>query len=185
MQLTSTPLAQKSTFASMRVGSKLNLKSKIAHLRVMATATVSKSWDGTKVSPPQKGNHFLHIDDFSREELLAMLDTAAEVKARLKSGDQSYKPFAGKTLAMIFTKPSMRTRVSFETVSAISSRAMRCSLWLLAICCILHQFSIILYRNVTIPAIDLQHASCMERYTLYLKNGSPSIFPSQINDNFH
>lgn len=47
--------------------------------------------------------------------MLAMLQTASDVKARLKSGDQSYKPFAGKTLAMIFTKPSMRTRVSFET----------------------------------------------------------------------
>ena len=46
-----------------------------------------------------------------------MLDTAAKVKAIVKSGDQSYKPFAGKTLSMIFTKPSMRTRISFETVS--------------------------------------------------------------------
>lgn len=45
-----------------------------------------------------------------------MLDTAAKVKAVVKSGDQSYKPFAGKTLSMIFTKPSMRTRISFETV---------------------------------------------------------------------
>jgi ornithine carbamoyltransferase len=45
-----------------------------------------------------------------------MLDTALEVKARVKADDLSYKPFAGKSLAMIFTKPSMRTRVSFETV---------------------------------------------------------------------
>ena len=45
-----------------------------------------------------------------------MLDTAAKVKVAVKSGDQSYKPLAGKTLAMIFTKPSMRTRISFETV---------------------------------------------------------------------
>lgn len=45
-----------------------------------------------------------------------MLDTAERVKAIVKSGDQSYKPLAGKTLSMIFTKPSMRTRVSFETV---------------------------------------------------------------------
>ena len=45
-----------------------------------------------------------------------MLDTATKVKAIVKSGDQSYKPFAGKTLSMIFTKPSMRTRISFETV---------------------------------------------------------------------
>ena len=39
-----------------------------------------------------------------------------QVKEKLKSKDESYKPFAGLTMAMIFTKPSMRTRVSFETV---------------------------------------------------------------------
>jgi hypothetical protein len=39
-----------------------------------------------------------------------------QVKEALKSGDNSYKPFAGLSMAMIFTKPSMRTRVSFETV---------------------------------------------------------------------
>lgn len=89
----------------------------------MAAATASKSWDGTTVAPPAKGHHFLHIDDFSKEELLAMLQTAAEVKAKLKADDQSYKPFAGKSLAMIFTKPSMRTRVSFETVSLFGTAA--------------------------------------------------------------
>ena len=83
----------------------------------MAASTSSKSWDGTTVAPPAKGHHFLHIDDFSKDELLAMLETAAKVKATLKADDQSYKPFTGKSLAMIFTKPSMRTRVSFETVS--------------------------------------------------------------------
>ena len=39
-----------------------------------------------------------------------------QVKKTLKEGDDSYKPLAGKTMAMIFTKPSMRTRISFETV---------------------------------------------------------------------
>lgn len=39
-----------------------------------------------------------------------------QVKEKLKNRDESYKPFAGLTMAMIFTKPSMRTRVSFETV---------------------------------------------------------------------
>jgi ornithine carbamoyltransferase len=59
--------------------------------------------------------HFLHLDDFNKETLLHILDRAAEVKARLKSGDRSYQPFKGMSMAMIFTKPSMRTRVSFET----------------------------------------------------------------------
>jgi ornithine carbamoyltransferase len=82
-----------------------------------ASAPAAPTWSGAACPKPAAGaHHFLHIDDFSREELLAMLDTADRVKARLRAGDESFKPFAGKTLAMIFTKPSMRTRVSFETV---------------------------------------------------------------------
>ena len=75
----------------------------------------AQHWSAEGVAPPSAGTHFLHLDDFSKEELVHMLQTAKDVKAILKSGDQSFKPFKGKTLAMIFTKPSMRTRVSFET----------------------------------------------------------------------
>ncbi|CAI0436100.1 unnamed protein product [Linum tenue] len=60
-------------------------------------------------------NDFLHIDDFDKATIMKMLDRAAEVKALLKSGERVYLPFKGKTMAMIFAKPSMRTRVSFET----------------------------------------------------------------------
>lgn len=55
------------------------------------------------------------------QELLSMLELAQKVKAIVKSGDQSYKPFAGKTMSMIFSKPSLRTRVSFETVLLFTS----------------------------------------------------------------
>jgi ornithine carbamoyltransferase len=58
-------------------------------------------------------SHFLHIDDFSRAEIEGMLDRAASVKANLSKGE--FLPFRNKSMAMIFTKPSMRTRVSFET----------------------------------------------------------------------
>lgn len=58
---------------------------------------------------------FLHLSDFDKSTLLKILDRAVEVKAQLKSGDRSFLPFKGKTMAMIFAKPSMRTRVSFET----------------------------------------------------------------------
>ena len=44
-----------------------------------------------------------------------VLDLAKEIKALLKSGSSEYKPFKDQTLAMIFTKPSTRTRVSFES----------------------------------------------------------------------
>jgi ornithine carbamoyltransferase len=43
-----------------------------------------------------------------------ILNRAIKVKAAIKSGDRSFQPFNGKSMAMIFAKPSMRTRVSFE-----------------------------------------------------------------------
>ncbi|XP_078148615.1 ornithine carbamoyltransferase isoform X1 [Carex rostrata] len=58
---------------------------------------------------------FLHISDFDKDTILSILKRAGEVKALLKSGDRSFQPFKGKSMAMIFAKPSMRTRVSFET----------------------------------------------------------------------
>lgn len=58
---------------------------------------------------------FLHINDFDKETICKILERAREVKALIKSGDRTYQPFKGKTMAMIFAKPSMRTRVSFET----------------------------------------------------------------------
>ena len=55
--------------------------------------------------------HFLDLRDFSGVELRALLESAAAFKRARRSGK---KPLAGKTLAMIFEKPSTRTRVSFE-----------------------------------------------------------------------
>ncbi len=60
--------------------------------------------------PNRPARHFLAIPDFSAEELIRTLDLAA----RMKSGAYAEKPLAGRTLAMIFTKSSTRTRVSFE-----------------------------------------------------------------------
>lgn len=88
--------------------------------RCSVRVRAATSWSGTHVSLPTSGkHHFLHIDDFSTEELKAMLDTALEVKDKFRNNDLSFKPFEGKTMAMIFTKPSMRTRVSFETVRSM------------------------------------------------------------------
>ena len=86
-------------------------------LTTCSAQTLTPSYTGTRTAPPKGGHHFLHIDDFSKEQLSAMLATARTVKDRILLGENQYKPFAGKTMAMIFTKPSMRTRVSFETVS--------------------------------------------------------------------
>ena len=57
---------------------------------------------------------FLHITDFTTDEILETLELARFIKSKFYSGDM-YLPMKGKTLAMIFAKPSARTRVSFET----------------------------------------------------------------------
>jgi len=57
---------------------------------------------------------FIHITDFSTEEIRDIFKLAAKVKSYVKEGKE-YLPLKGKTMAMIFAKPSARTRVSFET----------------------------------------------------------------------
>jgi ornithine carbamoyltransferase len=60
-----------------------------------------------------KPRHYLAVSDLSREELLAVLARAAEIKRLLRAGERP-KLFSGRVLAMIFEKSSTRTRVSFE-----------------------------------------------------------------------
>ena len=57
---------------------------------------------------------FLHITDFTADEILETLTLAQSIKAKFYAGEK-YRPFKGQTLAMIFAKPSARTRISFET----------------------------------------------------------------------
>jgi ornithine carbamoyltransferase len=57
---------------------------------------------------------FLSLFDHSREDIEAILADARRLKAELKSSAHE-RPLLGKTLAMIFEKPSLRTRVTFET----------------------------------------------------------------------
>ncbi|MGB9593869.1 MAG: ornithine carbamoyltransferase, partial [Anaerolineae bacterium] len=57
--------------------------------------------------------HFIAISDFTPEEIQHILDVAVQLKAEWKQGGN--RPILqGKTLAMVFQKPSLRTRVSFE-----------------------------------------------------------------------
>src|SRR5687767_5404376 len=58
--------------------------------------------------------HFLAASDLTRESTLHLFRVAAELKQRWKAGHRSAAPLAGKTLALIFEKPSLRTRVTFE-----------------------------------------------------------------------
>jgi ornithine carbamoyltransferase len=57
---------------------------------------------------------FLHITDFTADEIHATFALAKEIKERFKRRED-YKPFKDHTMAMIFAKPSARTRISFET----------------------------------------------------------------------
>lgn len=57
--------------------------------------------------------HFLDISALPADELRSILDSSNRMKAQNKS-DEDAKPLAGKILAMIFDKPSTRTRVSFD-----------------------------------------------------------------------
>jgi ornithine carbamoyltransferase len=63
-----------------------------------------------------KPRHFLDLDRFDTAELRVMLDTAGRMKRGELAGGEA-RPLAGKTLAMIFEKPSTRTRVSFEVAA--------------------------------------------------------------------
>ncbi|BBO72898.1 ornithine carbamoyltransferase [Desulfosarcina widdelii] len=57
---------------------------------------------------------FLHITDFTADEIHATFALAREIKERFKRRED-YKPFKDHSMAMIFAKPSARTRISFET----------------------------------------------------------------------
>ncbi len=59
--------------------------------------------------------HFLTLKDFSKDEILEMLDVILELKSQFLQKGNAPLYFKGKVLAMIFEKSSTRTRVSFES----------------------------------------------------------------------
>jgi len=60
-----------------------------------------------------KGRDFISLHDFKQDELSCIIDVARELKAEQKA-ERPHPILQGKTLGMIFTKSSTRTRVSFE-----------------------------------------------------------------------
>jgi len=65
------------------------------------------------VADSLKGRSFTRVADWSRDDLLAVLDLADELK-RLQRAREEHHLLPGRTLGMIFQKPSTRTRISFE-----------------------------------------------------------------------
>src|ERR687887_1350282 len=65
------------------------------------------------VADSLKGRSFTRVADWSREELLQVLDLADDLK-RLQQAREEHRLLPGRTLGMIFQKPSTRTRISFE-----------------------------------------------------------------------
>ena len=63
-----------------------------------------------------KGRNFLKLLDFTPEEIQYLLDLAADFKRQKKNG-QRHDDFYGKNIALIFEKPSTRTRCSFEVAA--------------------------------------------------------------------
>lgn len=64
----------------------------------------------TRARPNLRGRDFLDIADVTADEVRSLLALAAE----MKSGRWTGSPLEGTAIALIFQKPSMRTRVSFE-----------------------------------------------------------------------
>jgi len=60
-----------------------------------------------------KGRHLVWLHDWSKEDIETVIETARIMKSGFYAGIRP-APLQGKTLAMIFAKPSTRTRVSFE-----------------------------------------------------------------------
>lgn len=68
--------------------------------------------------------HLVSLRDWSREEIWESLELSLHLKRELKAG-VSHQLLAGKTLGMIFQKPSLRTRVSFEVgMNQLGGRAL-------------------------------------------------------------
>ncbi len=64
-----------------------------------------------------KGRSFLKLLDFSPEEILYLVDFAAELKDKKKKGILTKEMHQGKNVALIFEKTSTRTRCSFEVAA--------------------------------------------------------------------
>ena len=64
-----------------------------------------------------KGRSFLKLLDYTPEEILYLVDLAAELKDKKKKGILTKEMHQGKNIVLIFEKTSTRTRCSFEVAA--------------------------------------------------------------------
>jgi ornithine carbamoyltransferase len=67
----------------------------------------------TAQAAPRRASHFLTGEELDRDELLSLLDRAEELKRGRPEGE-GRDSLAGRSVGLVFEKPSTRTRVSFE-----------------------------------------------------------------------
>jgi ornithine carbamoyltransferase len=70
--------------------------------------------------------NYLEVNDLSKEEIFTILELAQKLKYELKNdGKNIQQPLQGKTIGMLFEKPSLRTRISFEVaVNQLSGQSI-------------------------------------------------------------
>lgn len=92
----------------------------------MGVGNVSRDELAAPAAPaaaPFRGRHLLRLADFTAEEILCLVTEAGRWKG-FAPGPDHPRPLQGRTLGMIFTKPSTRTRVSFQAaVSRLGGQA--------------------------------------------------------------
>jgi ornithine carbamoyltransferase len=145
--------------------------------------------------------HLLSAADLTREDILHLFRVAADLKQRWKSGRRG-TPLAGRTLALIFEKPSLRTRVTFEvgavqlggravylsgpeiglgTRESVPDVARNLSRWVDGIVARVHAHATVagLARHATIPVVnalsDLEHPcqAVADYFTLWERGVDP------------
>ncbi len=84
------------------------------HIQGMQPMPTRERTEGIKKPSLMGGKDLISIDELSRTEIELIFQTTRVLKGHMPLEEQR-ELLAGKTLAMIFEKPSLRTRVSFET----------------------------------------------------------------------